>query len=377
MSLRQLHRAAILALVGLILVGCTPEETGTSSPEPVRGLITTQVSEVAETILRRYPGVLEPAAISTLSFKVAGKLTEVDLRVGQSVQEGELLAELDDTVFRNTVEDRRAAVAEAEALLAQAQDTLERQETLFERNVVSRVTVTDAQTEVRSRQSQLTQAEQSLATAEQELSDTELHAPFDGLINAVDVESFQTVGIGTTIMSLYQTGAFEVSFSVSFDVAARLVVGTPAKVRLSDDPGTVLPAVVSELGERADTVSSFPVVIALTKTTPLMKAGMAVEVAFEFDLPAEVGHLIPISAAIPDVDIPEAVSPGDVVPFEVFVFDGATGTVKRRPVKMAGIRDNRFLVIDGLEVGERVATKGVSFLREGMKVQLLEDRNGN
>ncbi|MEM6847223.1 MAG: efflux RND transporter periplasmic adaptor subunit [Pseudomonadota bacterium] len=366
-----------VAALMVAAAACTPDVSEDTGPPAIRGLITTTVSAIAETQVRRYPGVLEPSSISALSFEVSGRLSTVDLRVGQTVKAGELLAELDDEVYRNTVRDRRAAVDEAKALLGQVEDTLQRQQTLFARNVVSRVAVTDAETDVRSRRSQLTQAEQALATAEEDLADTKLFAPFDGLINAIDVEDFQTVGVGATVLSLYETGAFEVSLSVSFDVASRLVVGTPAEVRLADDPATVLGARVSELGERADTVSSFPVVVQLTETTPFLKAGMAVETSFEFALPAAQGHLVPISAAIPDVEIPQNAGPNAQVSFQVFVYDDASSTVQRRDVTMAGIRENQFLIIDGLEPGEHVATKGVSFLREGMPVRLLADRSGD
>ncbi|MEM9912140.1 MAG: hypothetical protein AAF922_15290, partial [Pseudomonadota bacterium] len=122
----------------------------------------------------------------------------------------------------------------------------------------------------------------------------------------------------------------------------------------------------------ADTVSSFPVVVRLTGDHPLIRAGMAVEVEFEIDIPAEVGFLIPISAAIPDGQIPEISGPITETPLSVFIFDPGTSTVKRREVIMGGIRDNRFLIIDGLEEGERVASAGVTFLRDGMEVKLLE-----
>ncbi|MEO0681102.1 MAG: hypothetical protein AAF192_11880, partial [Pseudomonadota bacterium] len=174
-------------------------------------------------------------------------------------------------------------------------------------------------------------------------------------------------------LSLYQRTDFEVAFTASFDVIGRLVVGAPAAVRLADDPGVALAAVVSELGERADTVSAFPVVVRLQQVSPLMKAGMAVEVAFEFQAPMDGGHLIPVSAAVPGAEMPENAGPDQIVDLEVFVFDPATSTVRRRAVTMAGIRHNELLIVDGLSVGERVAIKGVTFLRDGMPVNPLPE----
>lgn len=365
---------SVLALAGLI--ACTLEEQEiTPTDPPVRGLLTQLIEETSESTERKYPGVLEPSEITSLSFEVGGKLSTVDLAVGQRVEKDEQLAVLDDTQFVVSIENAEASVNEAEALLKQAEDDLGRQETLFERGVVSKVTVDDARTDVQTRQAQLVQAQKSLRSAEEDLADTIIVAPFDGIINSVDADSFATVASGTVITSIYDATSYEVSFSVNFDTVAQLVVGTPAKVRLADDPSIVLNAVVNELGERADTVSSFPVIVELRGSHDLIRAGMAVEVSFEFALPADQGYLIPMTAAINEGQIPEDAGPGSVVPVPVFVFDPGTETVRKREVLMAGIRENKLLIIDGLELGERIAIAGVSFLREGMKVKLIEAEN--
>ena len=44
-----------------------------------------------------------------------------------------------------------------------------------------------------------------------------------------------------------------------------------------------------------------------------------------------------------------------------------------RDVAIAGVRENAVIVVSGLEVGDRVAAAGVSFLRDGMQVNLLRD----
>lgn len=339
----------------------------------MRGLVTQTIEEVERSIVRRYPGVLEPGEVNVLSFEVSGRLGRIELDVGQRVAEGELLATLQVGQFETEIENRRAAVEEAKATLAQAEQDLVRSQQLLDRGAGTRVTRDEDRTEVMQVRARLTQAEQDLASAMQDLEDAKLYAPFDGIVDAIEVDSFATVSTGQTVLTVYEETDYEVSFSVSFDVIERLVVGTPASVRLADDPSIVLEAVVAELGERAGTVSSFPVVVRLREAHPLIKAGMAVEVAFEFALPAARGHLLPITAAIPDVEIPDTAGPGALTTLEVFVYDADTGTVRRRPVTMAGIRGNQILIVDGLTPGERVATKGVTFLREGMAVKPLAD----
>lgn len=363
---------AVMVLAGLT-AGCIPEEEEDPVPPPIRGLVTVTVEETSDTTVRRYPGVMEPGEVNVLSFEVSGRLQKIDLSVGQRITDGQTLATLDSAQFRTTVENRQAAIDQTKATLAQAEDDLERSETLFASGTVTKVRRDEDLTEVRELEAQLRQNQQDLAEAQEDLEDTVLTAPFDGIISAVEVDSFATVSSGETILTIYEEDDFEVDFSVSFDVASRLVVGTPASVRLADDPTIVLGAVVTELGERADTVSSFPVTVTLEETHPIIKSGMSVEVAFEFEVPADQGFLIPITAAIPEGQIPPGSGPDAITPLPVYVYDPATSTVTRRIVTMAGLRGNQLLIIEGLEPGERVATKGVAFLREGMEVKLIEN----
>ena len=79
-----------------------------------------------------------------------------------------------------------------------------------------------------------------------------------------------------------------------------------------------------------------------------------------------------MSAAITDGTIEEASGPNEPQTVPMFVFDPATSTVQRRETTMVGLRENQLLIVGGLSEGEHVAVAGVSFLREGMQVKLLE-----
>lgn len=371
----MMNKGWIAALIAACVAACGDAGTTGSEAEtpPVRGLITIEVSASEETTRRRYPGVLEPTDITSLSFEVGGRLQEMSLEVGQRVTQGQTLARLDSEQFEIAIENRQASVREAEARLTQAREDLERAQTLLDRGAGTRVGRDNARTDVRTNEAQLDQAREALASAKEDFSDAVLLQPFDGVINSVEVDSFATVSAGVEIVTVYEDDAFEVSFSVNYETLSSLVVGTPAEVRLADNPEIVLDAVVSELGERADTVSSFPVIVEIRDTHPSIRAGMAVEVSFEFKLPAAQGYLIPITAAIPEGQIDERAGPRSLSEVLVYVYDPATSTVTRRAVMMAGLRDNQLLIVDGLAPGERVASKGVTFLHDGMQVNLIEN----
>ena len=136
----------------------------------------------------------------------------------------------------------------------------------------------------------------------------------------------------------------------------------------------IIDAQVRELGSSTDTVSSFPVIIQLNESHPELKAGMSVETSMEFDITEGDGFPIPLTALVNEGQIDVGDDPNAPLDALVYLYDAASQTVKRHTVKIGGIRENRVVVVDGLKLGDRVASAGVSFLRDGQKVKLLVDQ---
>lgn len=363
-----------VALIGpLILAGCSDDTQSQANEEIVRGLKTVLVSEQEQQTLRRFPSVLQPAQVTTLSFETPGKLGEIDLSVGQRITEGQIIASLDRKALEIQLDTSKAATAQARVNAENSAATFARLDELLKSGTVTRASVDDARTAMQANAAQLAQAEKQEENAADNLAKADLKAPFDGIINSVEVESFANVAVGTPIATFYQADGFEASLSVNYLVSQQLVVGKDVTVRLADNPAITLKGIVSELGSRADTVSSFPLVVKLTETSPELKAGMAVEVSIEFPVPTGNGFLLPLTVLPFEGQIAEGSRPNTPSPTEVYVFDEASSTVKKRQILIGGIRENQFIAIEGVSAGERVASAGVSFLRDGQKVKLLPD----
>ena len=362
-------RTCFLIAAITLLAACREDDP--QAEAPARGLKTFEVAATERVSVRRFPAVLEASEIAVLSFEVGGKLQEVTLDVGQRIAKGDVLAQLDPVTLQLQVDTAQAAVDQARSTAENAASNAKRQQDLLDKGATTRVSVDDARTQSETANASLAQALKSLENAEQNLEKSVLTAPFDGILNTVEVDSFVTVGVGAPIASLYRSDSFQVSFSVNFDTVNRLVVGKPAQIRLADRPDITLPAVVSEIGSRADSVSSFPIVLELKGSNPILKAGMAVEASIEFPLAAAEGFSIPLSAVIMDGDIGARGGPDTPGELGVYIFDPASSTVKKRTVTVGGVRENALLVIDGLSAGDHVASAGVSFLQDGQTVKLL------
>lgn len=360
---------ALLSLTAFSLVACDDSDTSQNEPPSVvRGLKTVVVSDLERVVERKYPSILQPSAISVLSFEIPGKLKEVNLDVGQLVKKGEVLAELDPTTLEFQVQSAEAALRQAESSARTKQTDLDRQLSLLQKDVIAQAAADQAQNAADAALAELDRAKKDLDTARENLTKSVLKAPFDGIINSVSVDSFANVAGAAAVATVYSAERFETSFSVSFDVINRLTVGKQAVVRLADNPSIVLQGQVSEIGARADTVSSFPVVVSLNETAPGLKAGMAIEVSLSFPLDAGNGFLLPLSVLSLEGQV--SGDPENDTAF-VYIYEGETETVKRREIQIGGVRGNNIIVVSGVEPGERVASAGVSFLREGQKVKLL------
>ncbi|MEM9471516.1 MAG: efflux RND transporter periplasmic adaptor subunit [Pseudomonadota bacterium] len=368
-----MKRSLIALCCMVLLVACGENTASENSEPPVRGLKTQLIQEIEETVVRRFPSVLQPSSTSVLSFEISGRLQEVSLDVGQRVAKGDVLAEVDPKSLDLQVETAKAALAEAESRARNAATNLQRKEQLLKQKVIAQAALDEAKTEADTTASQVLQAKRSLDTAQENLTKAALVAPFDGILNSVEVQSFTNVSPGAPVATLYAADDFEASFSVSFEIVNRLAVGKKVVVRLADNPSVVLAGHVSELGARADTVSSFPVVVKLDETDPSIKAGMAVEVAMDFTVPSGQGFSLPLSVLPFDGKLVNGKAPDEPGKTTVFVFDPDKSTVHRREVSVGGVRENSIIIVQGLKLGERVAVAGVSFLREGQKVKLLPD----
>lgn len=364
-----------LAIV-LFIAGCGKQDIE-SAPEPVRGLKTLLIDHQENSSLRRYPSVLQPSESTELSFQVSGKLGENNLSVGQTVKAGEILLSLNKRDFILAVETSEATLQEAQANVRNIQLDLQRKETLRAEGVISQTEFDNARTSFLTAKAQLEGATSRLNTAKEELAKSDLLAPYDGVINSIDARSFNNVSPGTTVATLYNPRGFEAQFSVSYEIAGRLVIGKPVNVRLADNPKITLQGQVTELATSTTQVSSFPVVVTLQGTHPGLKVGMAVEVSMEISVTDGTGFTLPMSAILVEgsIEIGEDFDPFDPQEVTVFLFDPDTETVKKHRVSIGGIRDNEVIIVKGLEAGDRVAIAGVSFLREGQKVKLLADNS--
>jgi len=367
-AMRTAWRLSEVLVCAILLVGlqnCSQKSDQTAD-QVVRGLRAYKVSAKAESRIRRFPSVLQPADVSLLSFEIPGQLKAVTLEAGQKVPLGDVLAEIDPRSLQSQVDQSRAAVLQAEAQSANAEADFQRKDELLKKGVTTQAIYDQSKTNLITAKAQLDQANRQLDLAQYDLDRTKLLAPFSGTIAGVEVKSFAQVTAGQPIVTLYSDDRFEISFLVPSATFQSLKLGQAVQVTVSDMPGVSLEGQIKELGTKAEQVSAFPVVVRLDNSVPGLNAGMSVEAAIEEPLiGGESGFLVPLTVLAPEggKDLQGAAT--------VFLYDNATSTVKKRKITIGGTRDNSLVATDGLSAGDIIASAGVSYLVDGQKVKLL------
>lgn len=345
--------AALLAALGL--AGCDKESADAPPAELTRPALIHTVEATDDAAKLRFPGRLRAARRAELSFEVPGAVAEFPLREGAAVKAGQLVARLDDALFR-------ARVSAARAEFERAQTDLGRYQRLWETEFAV------ARSEVDDRRSRLETARTNLAAAERDLAATVIKAPFAGVLTRRRLENFTNVQAKQAIADLQDLQALEVVINVPERVLHSERPQRQALAMLEGGEGDPLPLVLKSFAAEADPQTQTYEIVLSVQHPPrgrVLLPGMSVTVLpFAGKAgPASAQLAIPLTAVVSD-------DRGGAFVWVV----GAEGRAERRKIVVGEIRGASILVGQGLKGGERIVAAGGGAVREGMKLRPLEAR---
>ena len=344
-------------LAVMTLTACKKKEERALVVRPVRSVVVER-RQVGDPAVGS--GHLRARDEVNLAFRIAGRIIERRLDVGDKVEAGQVVALLDDKVERNSRNSAQADVAAAQATLDQSVAFDRRQKKLLDERVISPNEYDSALRQLRTAQAQLDAAQAQLKSAEEQLGYTVLKSDAAGVITEKGAEVGEVVPAGKMILKVAQQSGRDAVFDVPAQAMRDgLAVGEQVEVWLADHPETKSSGKVREISPEADPVTrNYQVKVGLTDPPSGMFLGATV-----------VGRVILKSDSL--IEIPaSALTMVEDKP-AVWVVDAKDQRVKRRKIAIARYTPDTAIVTDGLESGERVVTAGVQTLYEGQTVKLL------
>lgn len=350
-------RAALAALALLALVGCRSEavEVADELPRPVRTLVVAP-QPVAATL--SLPAEIRPRVETRYGFRLAGKLAQRPVSVGDRVAAGQVLAKLDPADVTPAIAAQQAQVDAARTELELARVELARQRDLRERSYISQAALDRQQAAFDAAGARLESARAQLRQARNALDFQTLRAEAAGVVTGVEVEVGQVVAAGQAVVRVARSGELEALVHVpERDLPlARSAPGWRITIAAA---GRELPGVLRELAPLADAATrSYAARLAIDGDAGGVQLGMSA-VATAQGAPAP-GIVLPLAA----------LHSRDATP-RVWVVDRATMTVSAVEVRIADLLDESARIAAGVAPGDVVVTAGANLLREGQKVRLL------
>ncbi|MDR3532094.1 MAG: efflux RND transporter periplasmic adaptor subunit [Rhodopila sp.] len=348
--------AAALAWLGLALLGaCHAKPPPTPDIRPVRTVVATARPEGEPVSLT---GHIRARTEESVAFRVDGRMIARRVDVGQQVQPGQVVAELDPQNEQNAVQAAEAKLAAAQAVLMQARNDYARQQVLVRQGWSTHVQFDAAEQAFHSAEANVDAAGALLRIAKDLLDYTQLRADSAGSVTATGAEAGEVVHAGQMIVTVAHDDGADAVFDVPASLMRQVSRDAVIDISLTDDPSVRATGQVREVAPQADPVTqSFRVKVGLAGWPKAMRLGATV--TGQTRLLATDGIELPATVLTAADDRPA-----------VWVVDPATQEVSLRPVGLRQQGSSTIVVVDGLKGGELVVSAGVHALRPVEKVPL-------
>ena len=336
---------------------------------------TTTRRDVAERVM--VVGNLIGAATVAVVPKVSGRIESVNVRLGDPVRRGQLLATLEDRELREQVRQTeasldvsRATVRQREADLKNAQSNLERSRNLFGRSLIAQQTLDDAEARYDAAVAQvdLAKAQGSQATARLEelrinLSNTRILSPVDGFVGNRSLDPGAFVGTNSSFLSVVDIHFVRLVANLVEKDLRRIVVDMPAVVQVDAYPGETFAGRVARLAPVLDPATrTAQMEVEVPNAGARLKPGMYARV--EFVVAQRAGALTVPRNAIVELDGTRG----------VFVADGKTARFK--PITSGIVDGEAVEITEGLADASTVITLGSASLRDGDPIVIAAQQAG-
>ena len=350
---------AVLAVIAGLGWG-TPAGAQTQSAGPITmELSTVDVTKIAPRDIAhevRIAGSLTPIRRSTLTARVASKITELPVQVGDVVKKGDLLVRFDKSALESTLVARKAAGEALNAQLDLAESSLRRTVSLGERGAASEAARLEAEANVLNLRAQIRSKQAEIADAERDLAYTEIRAAFDGVVAERPAEQDRTVGLNTELITIVDLSSMEVDAGVPTSRIPMVRIGQPVALNIEGFPGRTFSGEVTRISPTAVAGSrAVRVFLTIDNDDRSLRGGMFTTGVLKVDEQSNV-LAVPSAAIRQDAEGP-------------FVLKVESGALHRQPVELGATWPDQDLVeISGPASGDVIVSAPLPSLSAGMPV---------
>ena len=307
------------------------------------------------------PGAVESNVVSLVASEIGGLVIEYPVKEGDRVKEGQLLARLRTRARELDLAAIESQLKEAEARKKLADRNYERAKELFDSKVFSQQQLDDTYYEATALEGRIDNLTADMERLRYDIEQSEIQAPFSGVVIAKHTEVGQWLGVGDAVVQLLSLDDIEVRVEAPEDYYASIRPGVSAAVTFDAIPGRSFQGSIAAVIPKADDQArTFPVKIRVAAGSAKLGVGMLAKV-----------RLNGVSAGA------RASRSAVIVPKDAVVRQGAQrlvwllddeGGVNPAPVTTGAAAGSWVQVTGPVAPGAKVITRGNERLRPGQTV---------
>lgn len=296
---------------------------------------------------------------ATITAETSGRVVERLVERGDAVEKGQLLFQLDASRASLELDQTVATVRLRETDVTHAKRELARGLKLLERNAISEQRRDDLQYEVDQAENQAALARVARDTARRALADSNIEAPFAGVVESTEVDTGDFVSAGTPVLSLVELSRVRLRAGVTAAEASTLQAGMKAQATFAALGGQSQPALLKSVGLVADPADgTYDVEFWVDNEAGRLREGMLANVTLPV-FEREPSPLVPRRALIR--------RDGHMAVFLVEP-NGSGDHARARVVRMGRSQGDWVEILEGLSGGELVVVDGHFALADGARV---------
>lgn len=309
-----------------------------------------------------YVGTIRPRYQTDVGFRVAGKIVERFVDVGQRVEPGDAIAKLDETDLKLALSSQEAELAAARIASTEAAKAEARFRVLNTEGHIAAAALDQRVAAAAEARSRVERALRNVDLARNQLQYAVLRAQHAGVIVALPAEAGQVIVAGQTIARVSRLDAVEVEVAIP-EQLVQSVEKAGAEIEIWGEQGRRIPAVLREVSPEAETASrSYRARFAFQPAGNAIAFGRTASVHLSAADRSATARL-PLSSVMND-------GRGAVV----WVLSADLKRVVRTPIQVLSYGKDDVVVASGLKSGDQVVTLGVHMLDPDKPVRVIEQR---
>jgi len=277
--MRSTIQFSAILLLSFFLFACSGGKKEVK--EIIRPVKYTQVFLSGGEMSRTFAGVSKAGTETKLSFRVGGIVNVINVKVGDRVNKGDLIASIDNSDIKLQYDQAKASRKNAKAQKEHAEANLDRIKKLYENNNVSISEYERAKSGYDQAKAAHKSAKKLEDLQERQLSYGRIHSPVNGVVAMVFVEKNENVKPGDIITEISSGDEIEIKVGLPETFISKVMTGDTVNVEFSAFDNKIIEGVVSEVSFSSE-ASTYPVYVKLDGANTEIRPGMAADVTFSF-----------------------------------------------------------------------------------------------